>query len=75
MKPTRQRVSKGDRARIIARDLGICWLCGFAGADTVDHKKPVAKGGTNLHGNLFAAHKRCNSRRGAPRAIEGQYTR
>jgi 5-methylcytosine-specific restriction endonuclease McrA len=73
VKPVRVRLSKQDRARIIARDLGICWLCGKRGADTVDHRKPMSHGGTNLDGNLFAAHKTCNSKRGAPHPVEGRY--
>jgi 5-methylcytosine-specific restriction endonuclease McrA len=42
-----------------------CWLCGRAGADTLDHVVPVAYGGTNTPANLRPAHKSCNSRRGA----------
>jgi 5-methylcytosine-specific restriction endonuclease McrA len=52
------------RLRVIARDEGICWLCGQAGADSADHVIPRAYGGTNEDDNLRAAHVRCNSRRG-----------
>ena len=48
----------------IARDRGICWLCGRPGADTVDHVIPRALGGPDTLDNLRAAHRVCNSRRG-----------
>lgn len=51
--------------RIIERDHGLCWICGQPGADTTDHIIPRANGGTNDEHNLAAAHKRCNSSRGA----------
>lgn len=51
------------RSAILARDGGICWLCGQTGADSVDHVIPRARGGTDDDDNLRAAHLSCNSRR------------
>jgi hypothetical protein len=42
-----------------------CWLCGHPGADTVDHVKPRAMGGTDTLDNLRPAHGFCNTGRGA----------
>lgn len=49
------------RPRILARDHGICWLCGEPGADTLDHVVSRARGGGDDDANLRAAHLRCNS--------------
>jgi hypothetical protein len=35
-----------------------CWLCGGAGADTIDHIIPVADGGDDSLDNLRPAHGR-----------------
>jgi len=35
-----------------------CWLCGGAGADTIDHIVPVADGGDDSLDNLRPAHGR-----------------
>lgn len=35
-----------------------CWLCGGAGADTVDHVIELMNGGTNALANLRPAHGR-----------------
>lgn len=39
--------------RIMARDRGICHLCGQPGADTIDHKQP---GDDHRDANLGAVH-------------------
>jgi 5-methylcytosine-specific restriction protein A len=51
------------RARILARDRGICWICGLPAATTIDHVIPRARGGSSDDDNLRAAHGRCNSGR------------
>ncbi|HET8581755.1 MAG TPA: HNH endonuclease signature motif containing protein [Jatrophihabitans sp.] len=43
-------------ARIIARDRGVCYLCGKPGATSADHVKPVAEGGQHNDANLAAVH-------------------
>lgn len=60
------------RAFVIARDKGICHLCGLPGADTADHLIPWSRGGTDDVHNLRAAHRTCNTKRGVhriPRAV------
>lgn len=52
------------RAFVLQRDHWVCWLCGRAGADSVDHVIPRERGGTDDLGNLRAAHLSCNLRRG-----------
>jgi 5-methylcytosine-specific restriction endonuclease McrA len=52
------------RVQILARDNSICWLCGGAGADSVDHLIARDDGGTDAADNLRAAHVGCNARRG-----------
>jgi 5-methylcytosine-specific restriction endonuclease McrA len=44
---------------------GRCWLCGNAGADTVDHVLPISRGGPHILANLRPAHHSCNGRKGA----------
>lgn len=52
------------RTRILARDKGVCWICGMDGARSVDHIVPRAYGGGHDDANLAAAHMKCNSKRG-----------
>ncbi len=42
---------------------GLCWWCGeeLLGVYHVDHRMPIAKGGTNDLGNLCLACPQCNS--------------
>lgn len=56
------------RARVLTRDHGICWLCGQPGADTIDHIVPLSQHGADTDNNLRAAHRSCNSARGAAAA-------
>lgn len=72
-RPELARLRKGRpyrtaRAQAIARDNGICWICGRPGATSADHIVPISAGGdpTSLL-NLRAAHISCNSKRGANR--------
>jgi 5-methylcytosine-specific restriction endonuclease McrA len=53
-----------QRARVLARDDGVCWICGEPGADSVDHIVRVRDGGTDDPANLAAVHLACNLRRG-----------
>lgn len=49
---------------------GRCWICGAAGADSIDHVKPLNIGGLNTHSNIRPAHLGCN----AARSWEGRTT-
>lgn len=43
-----------------------CYLCGGSvefGADSLDHRIPLARGGTNQVNNLEIAHRSCNSQK------------
>ncbi len=58
------RIEKIDRAAIIARDNGTCYLCGCkpAGRDlTLDHVIPLVRGGSHTADNLRVACRSCNS--------------
>jgi 5-methylcytosine-specific restriction endonuclease McrA len=62
--PNWTRISR----EVIARDGGICHICGLPGADTTDHLNP--RRGERQHREadkreLAAAHRACNSRKGA----------
>ena len=51
---------------IVARDQGICWICGLPGATSADHILAIADGGHATHpGNLAAARLYCNLSRAA----------
>lgn len=41
---------------------GRCWMCGEVAA-TIDHVKPLARGGSNWPANLRPACNRCNARK------------
>lgn len=43
---------------------GRCWMCGEVG-NTIDHVKPLSKGGSNWPANLRPACRSCNSKKGA----------
>lgn len=56
--PARENTAewKRTRKRILKRDNGICCECGKPGSDQVDHRIPVAEGGTDDDSNLAAIH-------------------
>ena len=61
--------------KIYKRDGGICGICGkqvdyyISSPDplspTMDHIRPIARGGKHSEKNLQLAHRRCNSKKGA----------
>lgn len=51
------------REQILARDRHVCRACG-APAQHVDHRQPVARGGTDNPSNLTAMCARCNLAKG-----------
>ena len=62
------------RRRVLRRDRGICWVCGKAGADEVDHVIPRAEGGTDDEDNLAAIHDDpCHRRKSAAEGARARY--
>lgn len=62
--PRNGRPYRRVRAQVLAED-DTCWICGKAGADTIDHLLPISKGGSLLDkSNLKPACSACNSARG-----------
>jgi len=71
---TSMQGDKGHRprkrlARQVLEEERICWLCAYPARPgdplTADHVVPVVLGGATVRENLRAAHRSCNSRRGA----------
>lgn len=73
--PAQKRAYRGTaayrrvRRDVIARDAGICHLCGGPGADEIDHIVPYADQDPRTRDDLdasqfLAAHRSCNARRG-----------
>lgn len=61
----RQKLSKNRILAIFRRDGFTCQICGAPGGDlTIDHIKPVSKGGGNEAENLRAACRTCNTKKG-----------
>lgn len=56
------------RQRILSRDRYCCVYCGETFPDeqlTLDHVEPRARGGDHSEGNLVAACRACNTRKGS----------
>ena len=68
--PIYQTTNKWDKMRkkvtpiIFERDDEKCKHCGITYNITIDHIKPISKGGTNDLDNLQPLCKSCNSRKG-----------
>jgi Restriction endonuclease len=77
--PRRERISKHLRATVFRVKGRVCHLCRNPEppADTCDHLKPVAAGGSTILSNLAPAHKSCNQQRGrkAVSDFQGGYVR
>ncbi len=60
----RPKMSSGKRFRVLRRDGFRCQLCGRTAADGIelhiDHKMPLAKGGSNQDDNLWTLCGECN---------------
>jgi hypothetical protein len=76
MAKKRKSLPLKQRKEIFNRDHWLCWYCGHeialgmlgvyvGGFATVDHRIPVAWGGTDDPPNLSAACHRCQSQKGA----------
>lgn len=69
------RTVRIDRQAIYQRDQGICYLCGQTVDPTdfhLDHRVPIARGGTDTPDNVRVAHPRCNLRKAA-RLLDTQF--
>lgn len=55
-------ISAGSLRQRIAYFGGRCWMCGGV-ADSLDHVKPLAKGGAHMLSNLRPACRSCNSKK------------
>lgn len=66
-KALRRKLGAGRKTALLALQRvalygGRCYYCGEA-ADTIDHRIPICRGGTNLPANLVPACRSCNSRK------------
>lgn len=50
-------------ANVIARDGGVCHLCGLMGADQADHILALAEGGADDPSNMAPIHSQCHARK------------
>jgi 5-methylcytosine-specific restriction endonuclease McrA len=57
------------RAAVLKRDNERCFYCGEQ-ATTVDHLRPVSRGGTDDESNLAAACPNCNGIKGSHKPAE-----
>ena len=63
-RPKRRSVSTSKALAVFARDAYMCQHCGTRDQLTVDHIKPVARGGGNELENLRTLCRPCNSSKG-----------
>ena len=60
----RTQTERIDRVRVAERDGWMCSICGDAVTRSnwsLDHVKPLSRGGTHTYDNVAIAHARCNS--------------
>ncbi|WP_200920517.1 HNH endonuclease [Citrobacter portucalensis] len=68
-KVPRKNISPTVRLRIFQRDKYRCKQCGISDDLTIDHIRPVSKGGGNEDENLQTLCRSCNSRKGVSWAV------
>jgi 5-methylcytosine-specific restriction endonuclease McrA len=64
-----ERLSPAVAAEVLA-GAKVCCYCGKARKLTIDHRLPIARGGTHARDNLVAACGPCNSRKGKRTDVE-----
>lgn len=71
----RPKVQPTVRAQVYKRDDYKCVYCGATEDLTIDHKKPLGKGGKNKKDNMVTACADCNGQKAdgpAPRRVTGK---
>jgi 5-methylcytosine-specific restriction enzyme A len=76
----RQPIPRSTRRRILRRDGGVCQLCGGARCGNhplhVDHRTPVAEGGSDTDDNLWAiGAEPCHAEKTATEQARGRTRR
>jgi hypothetical protein len=74
-KVRRTRRHQRHREKVMRAQQGICYICGQAGADAIDHIVAVSWGGSDDISNLAPAHTSCNSAKGDARPEQWTYER
>ncbi len=74
-KVRRTRRHQRHREKVMRAHQGMCYICGQAGADAIDHIVAVSWGGSDDISNLAPAHTSCNSAKGDARPAEWTYER
>lgn len=72
----RKRIGKNERQALFGAQRGKCMYCGIKAEMTyfdVDHKTPVARGGSNRFSNYQLLCSPCNRRKGA--LTDGEFRR
>lgn len=68
----RERITKAVRQFIYQRDRGLCQIC-YTPVPRfcyhIDHRIPVAHGGSSIVSNLRLAHQSCNTKRGTGKRL------
>jgi len=67
--------SAAQTRAILARDHGVCYLCGQPDATEADHVIPVAEGGSNGLENGRAACTPCHREKSRSESLRGQERR
>jgi 5-methylcytosine-specific restriction endonuclease McrA len=65
-------VESVNRKVVYERDGGVCGVCGLSVAKremSLDHIRPLSKGGEHSYRNIQLTHGRCNSSKGATFAL------
>lgn len=71
----RPKVPPATRAAVYERDHYKCVYCGSMDDLTIDHKKPLSKGGKNKYDNMVTACADCNGQKAdgkPPRRVTGK---
>ncbi|GAA0637322.1 hypothetical protein GCM10009535_12080 [Streptomyces thermocarboxydovorans] len=60
------------KRQVMVRDNGCCYICGGEGAEELEHKVPISRGGAPRDlDNLGVVHASCHEGKSRQEAIEG----